>query len=58
MDEKLKELEMLYKSGRLDRYRYQDALSKLLAAGAITLDQFNLLNSEAVADSILDSQEQ
>lgn len=56
MKEKLKELEMLYKSGRIDRYRYQDALAKLHAAGLITSEEFNLLNEEAVADCLIDAE--
>jgi predicted RNA polymerase sigma factor len=42
-------LERAYKSGRIGRYRFQDALARLHAAGELDDDLFTRLNGEAVA---------
>lgn len=54
MIQKLQKLEMLYKTGRLDRYRYQNALTLLFQAGVLTLPEYSALYDEAVGDSIID----
>ena len=54
MIQKLQKLEMLYKTGRLDRYRYQNALTLLFQAGVLTLPEYSSLYDEAVGDSIVD----
>ena len=51
--QKIKELEALYRAGKLDRYRYQDALAHLYGSGAIPYETFSLLNDDAISDAIL-----
>ena len=51
--QKLKELEALYRSSKLDRYRFQDALSHLYAQGTIPYELFSMMNDIAVTDALV-----
>lgn len=53
MRDRLKVIETLYKTGRLNRYDYQNALDLLFNAGAIGLHEYSVLQNEAVTDSII-----
>jgi hypothetical protein len=49
-------LERAYKSGRIDRRRYQDALAKLHAGGELDGEMFSRMNGEAAAVAILEGE--
>lgn len=48
-------LERAYKSGRIDRYRYQEALAKLHAGGELDDGLFSRMNGEAAAAGIAEA---
>lgn len=54
MRDKLKVIETLYKTGRLNRYDYQNALDLLFNAGVLGLHEYTMLYDEAVTDSMVD----
>jgi len=56
--DRIKQLEQLYKTGVIDRYKFQDALALLHFAGMIDLETYATLNDEAIADSIAALDEQ
>lgn len=54
MNDKIKKLEELYKTGRIGRYDYQTAIDALYSFGFIPLAEYSTLRNEAIADAMID----